>query len=292
MIGINELYNRYIRKPISGYRGIVCEPIDDAMAKLNRLINDTLSYFSYTLVVKGEATVVYNGTKMVLQPRDMMVTTPGARVFTQEVSEDYFALCLMADEMTTYEITDIRFAVLTAYSPMLIHVQNKLHLCENEFDALKKWMEEITAYGASDDPLTKIRLTSLYSLFVCELMNIENPGNADINKYGRPSEIFMDFLKLLPNNYTKHHDIQFYADRLAVTTIYLSRIVKNHSGQTVKDYIDRLLLSKASALLKRSDISIANIAETLNFANPQSFCKFFVRNKGISPRKYRGNNDT
>lgn len=287
MIAIKDLYTHYIRKPIPDDCGVICEPIDPFMAKLNRLLNDTLSYFSYTLVLKGEATVDYNGVRLSLGHHDMMITTPGAKIVTIDVSDDYSALCLMADEMTTYEITGSPYAVLAAFSPLLIHSQNKLHLSDGEYDSLKKWMQEIVRRGASDALMKKISITSLYSLFVCELMNIENYGRPDINHYGQSSEIFMGFLKLLPPNYLKHHDIGFYADRLFVTSIYLSRVVKRHSGQTVKDHIDRLLLSKASMLLKRTDKPIAAIAEILNFANPQSFCKFFVRNKGVSPRKYR-----
>lgn len=287
MIGIKDLYTRYIRKPLSEDCGIICELIDPAMAKLNRLLNDTLSYFSYTLVLNGEATVDHSGMKMTIRTQDLMITTPGAKVFTLEVSDDFSAWCLMADEMTTYEITDTRYATLNAFSPLLIHSQNKLHLIDSEFEEIKKWMSEIIRYGVLDNPLTKLCLTSLYSLFVSELMNIERAGNSEMDQCGHPSEIFLDFLKLLPSNYIKHHDIRFYADRLSVTTIYLSRVVKKHSGQTVKDHIDRLLLSEATMLLKRTDKPISTIAENLNFATPQSFTKFFVRYKGISPRKYR-----
>lgn len=287
MIEIKDLYTRYIRRELPENQTIVCEYIDPAMAVLNRLLDDALSYFSYTLVMEGEAVVEHCGTRLALRPNDLMITTPGAKVYTLEVSDDYAALCLMADETTTYQITDTHHAALTAFSPLLIHAQNKLHLNHGEYLALRKWMNEIATHGDSQTELTSICLDSLYTLFVCELMNMENIQKPDMASTGRPSEIFMDFLKLLPANYKKHHDIQFYADRLAVTSIYLSRIVKRHSGQTVKDHIDRLLLSEASMLLQRTDKPIANIAEDLNFANPQSFSKFFTRYKGVSPRIYR-----
>lgn len=287
MIGIKELYTRYIRKPFPEDYGIVCEPIDSAMAILNRLLDDSLSYFSYTLVLAGEAEVNHSGSHLSLRPNDLMITAPGAKVYTLEVSDDYYALCLMADETTTYEIADTRHALLASFAPLLINPQNKLHLSDSESVTLGKWMREIITHDAAENPLAKISLASLYSLFVCELMNMEHARNPDIFQPGQTSEIYLDFLKLLPSNYIRHHNIGYYADRLHVTTIYLSRIVKKHSGQTVKGHIDRLLLSEASMLLKRTDKTMAEIAEILNFANPQSFCKFFVRNKGFSPKRYR-----
>lgn len=292
MIGINELYTHYILKPLRKDCNIVCEPIDSAMAKLNRLIDDSLSYFSYTLVLKGSAKVDFNGSILVIEPHDMMVTTPGAKVFTLEVSDDFSALCLMVDETTTYSIENASYAVLTAYAPFMIHSQNKLKLTDIQHAALKKWMTEIVDYGCYVSPFANDFLTALHSLFVYQLMDIENINGREACQYSRPAKIFLDFLKMLPENYVKHHDIQYYADRLAVTTIYLSRIVKQHSGQTVKEHIDRLLLSKALIMLKRTDKSVTNIAEMLNFATPQSFCKFFVRNKSVSPREYRNSTQT
>lgn len=128
MIGIKDLYAQYIRKPLPEDCRIVCEPIDPYMAKLNRLLTDSISYFSYTLVLAGTADVDYNGNNLTLSPNDMMITTPGAKVFTSNVSDDYFALCLMVDETIVYEIQTARYAILTAYSPQLIHYQNKLTL--------------------------------------------------------------------------------------------------------------------------------------------------------------------
>lgn len=287
MIGIKDLYTHYIRKPLPEDCRIVCEPIDPAMAKLNRLLDDSISYFSYTLVTKGTAEVDFNGSRITLNPRDLMITTPGAKVYTLEVSDDFAALCLMADETTTYGSANARYAVLTAYAPSMILSQNKLSLSDAHYEALLKWMTEMVRYGSADTPLVNEFLISLHSLFVCQLMDVECLTDSEEYQYTHPSEIFLNFLRLLPANYARHHDIRFYADRLAVTTIYLSRIVRRHSGQTVKDHIDRLLLSDALTLLKRTDKPVAAIAEILNFANPQSFCKFFVRNKGISPREYR-----
>lgn len=287
MIGIKDLYANYIRKPFREDCGIVCEPIDPYMATLNRLLTDSLSYFSYTLVVSGTAEVDYNGNHLTLKPHDMMITTPGAKVYTNSVSEDYFGLCLMVDETVVYEIRNARYAVLTAYSPSLIHCQNKLSLTDNEYELLKKWLSEIIAMGVSESAYVKESLTSLYSLFIYELMNIEiKDADEDYHK-SNPSEIFLGFLRLLPQNYLSHHDLEFYADKLSVSTIYLSRVVKRYSGQTVKEHIDRLLLSEASAILKRTKTPIADIAQKLSFANPQSFCKFFVKHKGFSPREYR-----
>ncbi|MDE5869006.1 MAG: helix-turn-helix domain-containing protein [Muribaculaceae bacterium] len=130
-------------------------------------------------------------------------------------------------------------------------------------------------------------LHSLYSTFILELLNIENSFQpiTDVNTHS--TDLFLRFLKLVNEHFISHHDLNYYADALAVTTIYLSRVVKRLSNQTIKNHIDRLLTMEACFRLTNSDTPIAEIAEDLHFANPASFCKFFSRQKGVPPREYR-----
>ncbi len=82
-------------------------------------------------------------------------------------------------------------------------------------------------------------------------------------------------------------DIAFYASALNISVVYLSRIVRQISGQTVIDYINQMLLVEASFLLRNTSLTINQIAGRLYFADTSSFSKFYSRLKGMSPRKYR-----
>ena len=97
----------------------------------------------------------------------------------------------------------------------------------------------------------------------------------------------MGFIRLLPDHFAEHHDIGFYAGRLNISTVYLSRVVRQVTGRTVIDYVNQTLLMEASFLLATSQMSIAQIADRLHFASQSSFCKFFTRRKGVPPRAYR-----
>jgi AraC-like DNA-binding protein len=85
----------------------------------------------------------------------------------------------------------------------------------------------------------------------------------------------------------EHHDIPFYADQLHISPVYLSRVVRQVTGRTVVDYINQMLLMEASFLLQTSQLSIAQIADHLHFADTPSFSKFFSRLSGMSPKEYR-----
>ena len=148
-------------------------------------------------------------------------------------------------------------------------------------------MEEIHFYLNAEHYYKDESLQALYSIFVLDLLNIENKYRSIQNSNLHQIDLFLRFMKLINMNYIIQHDLNFYADSLSVTTIYLSRVVKRISNQTIKNHIDRLLIMEACSRLTNSDTPIAQIGIELKFANPASFCKFFSRQKGMSPREYR-----
>lgn len=287
MFKLTDLYSRIIKKPLPTDCGITCEILDGYMATLNRLLTESVSCYSYTLILSGTQTITYNDRSLTLVANDLFISTPGMKVFTENVSDDYSAICLMGDEAVTYEIPYARNIITASYFPAMGNSESKLSLTQCEAQWLRSRMDEIMTYIKSDHIFKNKCLSSLYSLFILDLLNVESRFNRSEEFNCHVADLFLKFLKLISENFINHHDIAFYADSLAVTTIYLSRVVKRVSGQTVKNHIDRLLVMEAAYQLSVTDKSIAEIAETLNFSGPASFCKFFARHKGIPPRVYR-----
>lgn len=287
MFKLADLYDKIIKKPMLSECGITCETVDSYTAKLNRKLTESVSCFSYTLVLSGTAQVRYNDHLTQLTENDILIYTPGMMIRTQEASEDFSALCLMGDEAVTYEIPYARNAIKASYFPSSARSINKFTLTDCEAQWIENRMKEIQDYIHSSHIYKNECLYSLYSLFILDLLNVESRFRNDSEAPGQTIDLFLKFMKLVTEHFLQHHNISFYADTLAVTTIYLSRIVKRFSGQTVKNHVDRLLIMESSYLLCSTDEPIAVIAEHLNFANPATFCKFFTRNKGMSPRQYR-----
>lgn len=103
----------------------------------------------------------------------------------------------------------------------------------------------------------------------------------------RSGEIFRQFRKLLIANYKQHHDIGFYADELNISNAYLSRIVRQTTGNTVHFHISELICAEARRLLECTDLDIKEIALQLGFSDQSVFGKFFAKKNGISPLKFR-----
>lgn len=287
MFRITDLHETLLKKPHQTDCGISCESVNNKIAILNRQIADRLSYFSFTLVLSGSAKVNCDGKFISIKENDMITTVPGSRVYTLEVSDDFSGICAMVEETTAYEMPYARHGIRASYFPLGRGNANKLSFNSSETQRLAYRMEEIKLLIGSDHLYKTECLYSLYSLFILDLLDIENHYCASNSITTQTSDLFLRFLRLATENFITQHEIGYYSDALAVSSIYLSRMVKMVSGQTVKNHLDRLLMMEASYLLTRTNLPIAAIAERLNFANPGSFCKFFNRNKGISPKVYR-----
>lgn len=101
------------------------------------------------------------------------------------------------------------------------------------------------------------------------------------------NHIVANFLELVQQHYREERLIQYYAGRLCITPKYLSKLVKDHTGRAAADWIEQHVILEARAMLQSTDLSIQQIATTLNFPNQSFFGKYFKRATGVSPKQYR-----
>lgn len=101
------------------------------------------------------------------------------------------------------------------------------------------------------------------------------------------NHIVANFLELVQQHYRQERLIQFYAAKLCITPKYLSKLVKEHTGRAAADWIEQHVILEARAMLQSSDLSIQQIATSLNFPNQSFFGKYFKRATGVSPKQYR-----
>lgn len=68
---------------------------------------------------------------------------------------------------------------------------------------------------------------------------------------------------------------------------HFSRLFKSLTGTTFTQYVKSVKIGIADRLLKSSDMSITEIAHSLNYATSSHFIEDFRKEKGISPKQYR-----
>ena len=127
-------------------------------------------------------------------------------------------------------------------------------------------------------------LVHIAQLFLAELLYGETVSTHDLK---HKENIFMIFIHLATQNYRKERQVKFYADKMNITTTYLSRTVREVSGNTVLNYLSSFLYNEICRLLKTTPMSINEIALELNFNDQSALTNFFKSKSGMSPLTYR-----
>ena len=114
-------------------------------------------------------------------------------------------------------------------------------------------------------------------------------NQSDTNRKNRQEYLFERFISLVKQHCSSEHSVKFYADKLCITSQYLSTISKKVSGRPACEWIYQFLILEAKALLTHTNLSIQEISFQMNFSDQSCFGKFFKKHTGVSPREYLRN---
>lgn len=95
------------------------------------------------------------------------------------------------------------------------------------------------------------------------------------------------FENLLETHFLKEHKVSFYAKQIGVGAEHLNRVCKQFLMKSCKKIINERVALEAMRMLSKKGNTIQSIAEELSFSDLSNFVKFFKREVGITPAKFR-----
>ena len=128
-----------------------------------------------------------------------------------------------------------------------------------------------------------LALPLIYDLFYFHAKNRTPIFATDRSMY-----VVKELMALLESGRSKkYREVAYYAAQLNVTVKYLSNTVKRQTGKSVTYYIDRYTVPMIKEYLEKSTLSIAQIAEEMNFTTLSYFSRYVTKHLGMSPKAYR-----
>ena len=103
----------------------------------------------------------------------------------------------------------------------------------------------------------------------------------------RVRELFNRFMMLLERDYKISRDVNYYAEKMNISSKYLTNIVNQVTGHTPKTIIDQYVILQLKLHLKRSTQSIKEMAWEFHFADVSFFCRYFKKHTGLTPQQRR-----
>lgn len=235
------------------------------------------------LAEKGEAVPIVNLRRHPVREGDLIFASGGSVAQLESVRSDIRGRGISC----TNELTALAFggALPTILKrPQLVFV---LHLEDEERHFFKSLFALLWRAVHEEDMSSQVVL-SLVSAFI---------GYADqlylarqeqhVSAQSHEQQIFDRFLSLVNHYGTRQHQIGFYADRLALSQRYFGTLIKQVSGVSAKEWIDREIITSIKVELRHTDKSVKEIVSEMNFPNESFFCKYFKRLTGQTPKEYR-----
>ena len=253
---------------------------------LQPFIHDTptpyiLEDFRIGYIKQGTMHGVINLKEYTITAGHIVFITPGTIVEPIDISDDFLIMGMGVH-------SDLFHIAHSGKLPELFSGKQKngiLAICEEEgivLDHMFRMLYEIVVTQESDEVTNHIiaAITTYYNNIFARHQTTQPSIHAS-------GDIFDRFLRLVNEHCGEQHHIAFYADKVCLTERYLSTVVRQTSGITAKEWIDKAIITKAKVMLRHSNKSVAQIADNLHFPTDSFFCKYFKRLTGCTPQEYR-----
>jgi AraC-like DNA-binding protein len=109
----------------------------------------------------------------------------------------------------------------------------------------------------------------------------------EIEGGSRQDEIFKNFVALVHENCISQREVTFYANKLCISTKYLTGICKSVTRDSAKKIIDDFAILEIKVLLQSTELTIQEIADRLGFPDQSYLGRYFKRHEGMSPKEYQ-----
>lgn len=237
----------------------------------------------FVLTVKGEAVVEIDNRPCSLLPGTFLSVLPGHLLTIREDIADF-----------SYRILAFTFDFMADYPYMLrscISEQMEKNPCmrlsEEEMLSLMDTYSMICRhYPRTLHASYREILRSLAFIFTAEVSNLyaSQPVRTTTS---RTEEITDGFFHCLHEHFSTSRETAFYAGKLCITPKYLTKVIKQVTGQMPSYWIADFTVREAKALLRTTTLTASQVSDRLNFADSSFFARYFKRHAGLSPKAYR-----
>lgn len=244
------------------------------------------------ICLKGEVEIVIGAQGYHMKKGDMGVILPNDILYIRRKSPDFrgYTLACTPDFLINSEIP------IPSRTPLYLFIKDNpcISLKEKELEDLIKMCEFLKEHDSRKDHPCREEITrNLGYAIIYEVIGIyKKKEPLHQQPYSRKQTLYFEFIQLITKHYREQKDIEFYAEQLCITSRYLSVVCKEISGFTAKECIDLHTMINARILLTTTDMTILQISDELNFANPSFFTQFFKKRTGVTPKRYRNINRT
>lgn len=158
-------------------------------------------------------------------------------------------------------------------------------------EKIKLIFEDILKEGLNEQPIADDLVKTLLVRLFIEVSRTQTIAQKAIGSAYNHT-ILKNFKNLIELNYTQLRLPKQYAELLYITPNHLNALCNDFLGVSAGSLIRDRVILEAKRLLINLNLMVAEIADKLNFSDQSYFIKFFKKQEGITPEKFRKLNTT
>ncbi len=260
-------------------------------------VGDSFSPQKTTIVIieKGSISIKSNELIHHYKKGNLGMIIPNNVYKVNAFTDDVKAYFILIDRDKLNNKTSFAFNKYEMQQALRSSNNNIEKVSDNAFAHILNLCEQLFYYNQEEKEITfsqQIKLSLFTSLVYILVGDFLQGKGKDINilENSRKESITMKFLQLVSINFMKEKELKFYADKLLISSKYLSNTVREITNQPPSKFITEALLNNAKILLLNSDNSIKEISNELDFSDQYAFGKFFKKHTGLSPSNFKKTN--
>ena len=280
---VNDDFVILRKKDVFSYDGLT------AVKSFSHSVSDKIKveWVIITIIISGEAECTINGKNYRVQARDIIMSLPNYVLERRGGTKDLSVNCLCISRSLFQK--GISFSSYNWDVVSFLMAHPVLSLTDMEYTCLSLYYSLVSVkIGDKDKMGYKESMRCLLKSFMCELYGVIgryiSVGSVD---YSQGNNLFKGFLDILTSVYPKPRSVSFYAEKLNVTSKYLSSVCKATCGYTASVLIHKAVTKDIADLLSYSNKSIKEIMVELDFPSLSFFGKYVKKHFGVGPKEYR-----
>lgn len=243
----------------------------------------------FVFTERGAIHLCVDGRDYDLQSGEVLLCFPRQNVQDYRASEDYQGAVVLIKASLVKDLVHSSMQSLKDF--FYLHENPVLHLNENVKYLFEHYILLLQyRYCHSTESYNTDIVNAILQAMLYEMMNLikrDNHQPEDTRIIRQGERLFKSFLQMLIEDKVHSRSVSDYADRLCVTSKYLSAVCKQLTGRTASTWINEYVMKEIVHQLRFTDKCIKEIALELGFPNVSFFGKYVKNQLGVSPSEYR-----
>ena len=241
----------------------------------------------HLLCTDGEGSFEFNGHRYRIEKNDLVVIVGPDRVKDLAANPDMRVTWFAAENrFLQNQLPSNNYSIGGSISlnqdPVIPLSEEEARHILSDFDRLKDRMVD-THLQFYRELMGSLCLTMMYDIFEAHTRRDASDTHTDRTAY-----IVKQLMDLLSTGISRtQREVKYYADRLNVSSKYLSATIKRVTGLNVMSYINRHTVPILKKYLDDERLSLTQISEMMNFSSLSYFSRYCTKHLGKSPSEYR-----